>query len=253
MDSFATAQQVYAAGLVFARVGAMVMLLPGIGESTIPVMVRLAFAVLLAMCLGPVVANVLPALPTTNSALFGLIIREVLVGLMIGGILRLFLSSLATAGEIISLQTNLSFAQTANPIEARPGGAVSSFLTLLGVSLIFATGMHRVFIDAIADSYAIFTPAKAMPIADAGALAVETVAKSFALGVQLSSPVIVFALVFNIATGLIGRVMPQFQIFFVATPLSVLLGLSVFALSLGVVSMVWIDRYGDLIALFRRP
>ena len=62
--------------------------------------------------------------------------------------------------------------------------------------------------------------------------------------------VFVFALVFNIATGLVGRVMPQFQIFFVAAPLQVLLGLAVFALSLGSLVMVWANHYRDLIMLF---
>jgi len=61
---------------------------------------------------------------------------------------------------------------------------------------------------------------------------------------------VVFSLIFNIATGLIGRVMPQFQVFFVATPLIVLLGLSLFALSLGTIGMVWVDHYRDLIGLF---
>jgi flagellar biosynthetic protein FliR len=76
------------------------------------------------------------------------------------------------------------------------------------------------------------------------------VAKSFSLGLQLAAPVVVFSLVFNVATGLVGRVMPQFQIFFVATPLMVLLGLSIFALSLGVIGMVWVDRYHDLLRTF---
>ena len=87
-------------------------------------------------------------------------------------------------------------------------------------------------------------------MSDAGQLAVQTVGRSFALGLQLSAPVVVFSLVFNIATGLVGRVMPQFQIFFVATPLMVLLGLSIFALSLGVIGMVWVDRYRELLAVF---
>jgi flagellar biosynthetic protein FliR len=68
-------------------------------------------------------------------------------------------------------------------------------------------------------------------------------AESFALGVQLAGPVMVFTLVLNMATGFVGRAMPQFQVFFVASPLTVLLGLSVFALSLGVFGLVWIDRY----------
>ncbi|MDF2901854.1 MAG: fliR, partial [Phenylobacterium sp.] len=63
-------------------------------------------------------------------------------------------------------------------------------------------------------------------------------------------PVVVFSIVFNIAAGLVGRVMPQFQVFFVATPLIVLLGLSIFALSLGVIGMVWLNRYRELTSLF---
>jgi flagellar biosynthetic protein FliR len=60
----------------------------------------------------------------------------------------------------------------------------------------------------------------------------------------------VFSMVFNIAVGLVGRVMPQFQIFFVASPLMVLLGLSILGLSLGTIGMVWVDHYRDLIGLF---
>ena len=87
-------------------------------------------------------------------------------------------------------------------------------------------------------------------MADAAQLAIQTMSKSFALGLQLAAPVVVFSLVFNIATGLVGRVMPQFQVFFVATPLIVLLGLSVFALSLGSIGMVWVSRYRELAAVF---
>jgi flagellar biosynthetic protein FliR len=122
----------------------------------------------------------------------------------------------------------------------------------MGATLIFSTGLHHQFIEAMVGSYQVFPPGKAFPTADAAQLAVQTVGKSFALGVQLAAPVIVFALVFNIATGLVGRVMPQFQVFFVASPLSVLLGLSIFTLSLGVIGMVWIDRYQSLLSVFRR-
>jgi flagellar biosynthesis protein FliR len=252
MESYATAQQVYAAGLIFARVGAMVMLLPGIGEQVVPPRIRLAFALLLAMCLAPVVAPAIGVLPADNAALAGKVIHETIIGLMLGALLRLFLASLAVAGEIVSIQTTLSFSQTANPMQAQPGNSLAAFLSLMGATLIFATGLHHQFLEAIVDSYTLFAPARPIPTGDAVQLAVQTVGSSFALGVQLAAPVIVFALIFNIATGLVGRVMPQFQVFFVASPLSVLLGLSVFTLSLGVIGVVWIERYQDFVALFLR-
>jgi flagellar biosynthesis protein FliR len=178
------------------------------------------------------------------------VIKEALIGLMVGAILRMFLSSLAAAGEIVSLQTTLSFAQTAAPGQAQPSTSLATFLGLLGVVLIMTTDLHHMFLAALVRSYALFPVVRPLQIDDAGALAVRTVGQSFALGLQLSAPVVVFSLIFNIATGLIGRVMPQFQVFFVATPLIVLLGLSLFALSLGTIGMVWVEHYRDLIGLF---
>lgn len=250
MESYATAQQVYAAGLIFARLGAIVMLMPGLGETFIPARIRLSFALALSLLLFPLLAAKVPVL-ATSAGDFGLaVIREVIIGLLIGSILRLFMTSLATAGEIVSLQTTLSFAQTANPMQAAPSTTLGTFLGLIGIVLIFATDLDHLFIAAIVNSFDLFPFGRDIPVADAGQLAVQTLGSSFALGLQLSAPVIVFSLVFNVAAGLVGRVMPQFQVFFAATPLIVLLGLSVFALSLGAIGIIWIDRYRGLLGAF---
>lgn len=250
MEHYATAQQVYAAGLIFARLGAIVMLIPGIGENFVPARVRMGFAFLFALLMFPILGPSAPPIPAAVSGVGGAIIKEVFIGLMMGAILRMFMSSLATAGELVSIQTTLSFAQTANPTQAQPTTSLGTFLGLLGVLLVMTTDLHHLFIAAIVKSYAIFPFTRAVPVNDAGQLAIQTMGRSFALGLQLSAPVLVFSLVFTIATGLIGRVMPQFQVFFVAAPLQVLLGLSVFALSIGVIGTVWIDRYRDLLIPF---
>lgn len=252
MESYATAQQVFAAGLVFARMGAIVMLIPGIGESFIPPRIRLAFALSLALMMFPLVVRAAPPLPADAAGLALAVIKELLIGLMIGGIMRMFMTSLASAGEIISIQTTLSFAQTANPMQAQPSTTLGTFLGLIGVVLIFATDLHHLFIAAVVRSYDLFPFTRNIPLSDAGQLAIQTVGRSFGLGLQLAAPVVVFSLIFNIATGLVGRVMPQFQVFFVATPLMLLMSLSVFALSLGVIGMVWVDRYRDLLGSFAR-
>lgn len=250
MESYATAEQIWAGGLIFARVGAILMTIPGIGESYVPPRVRLSLALLLSLVMWPLVAGTLPALPPTLGGMVGWIIREVATGLAIGMILRSFMTALVTAGEIISQQTTLGFAQTANPLQASPGSTLSAFLMLLGVTLIFATNTHHLFIAGILGSYEAIAPAKPMITVDFAAMAVKTVGQSFMLGVQLSAPVLVFALIFNLASGLIARVMPAFQVYFAAAPLSVLLGLSIFALSLGVMGTIFIDRYRALARVF---
>ena len=250
MEPYATADQVWAGGLIFARIGAIILTLPGIGETYVPPRIRLSLALVISLALWPVIGGTLPALPDSLGATVGWVIREVITGLMIGAILRAFTSALATAGEIVSLQTTLSFAQTTNPLQAQPGTTIAAFLMLFGTVLVFATNTHHLFIAGLVGSYELIAPARPLIAADFAELAIRTVADSFMLGLQLSAPVVVFALIFNLAAGLVGRVMPAFQIFFAAAPLSIILGLSVFALSLGVLGTVFIDRYRALANLF---
>lgn len=250
MEPYATAEQVWAGGLIFARVGAILMLLPGFGESYVPPRVRLSLALVLSLALWPIVGSNLPALPATLGATVGWVIREVLTGLAIGAVLRSFMTAMTTAGEIVSLQTTLGFSQTANPLQAQPGTTLSAFLMLLGVTLVFATNTHHLFIGGMVGSYEAIAPARPLIVSDFTAMAVRTLSQSFMLGVQLAAPVLVFALIFNLASGLVARVMPSFQVYFAAAPLSVILGLSVFTLSLGVLGTVFIDRYRSVAAFF---
>ena len=250
MDPYATSDQVWAGALIFARLGAIVLMLPGIGESYVPPRIRLSLALLLTLTVWPLVAGSLPPLPETVGGMAGWVLREVITGVAIGALLRTLMGALSVAGEIVALQTALGFAQTANPIQAQPGTTIAAFLTLLGVTLLFATDVHHLFIAGLLGSYTLIAPAKPLITGDFTALAIRTLSDSFLLGVQLAAPVIVFSLVFNLASGLIARVMPQFQVFFAAAPLNILLGLSVFTLSLGVVGTVFIDRYRALANVF---
>lgn len=250
MEPYATVDQVWAGGLIFARIGAMILTLPGIGETYVPPRIRLSLALVISLCLWPVVGGTLPALPDSLGATVGWVLREVITGLMIGAILRAFTSALSTAGEIVSLQTTLSFAQTTNPLMGGQNTTLAAFLMLFGTVLVFATNTHHLFIAGLVGSYELIAPARPLVAADFAELAIRTIADSFMLGIQLSAPVIVFALIFNLASGLVGRVMPAFQIFFAAAPLSVIMGLSIFALSLGVLGTVFIDRYRTLANLF---
>ncbi|MDP2008902.1 MAG: flagellar biosynthetic protein FliR [Phenylobacterium sp.] len=250
MESYATAQQVYVGGLVFARLSALLMLMPGVGDSTVPPRIRLSFAFLMTLMLLPVVAPNLPPVPAAMGTMVGGLLKEVIIGLMIGTILRIFLMALSTAGEIISIQTTLSFAQTAAPGIAPGSSTISTFLGLIGLTLIMSTGLHHLFLSAIVKSYTLFPFSRDLPVTDSAVLAVRTVADCFKLGVQLAAPLLVFSLVFNVAVGLVGRVMPQFQVFFVASPLMVILGLSILALSLGVIGTVWLSRYRNLLMVF---
>src|SRR5690606_41553071 len=88
MEPYATAEQVWAGGLIFARVGAILMLLPGVGESYVPPLVRLSLALVLSLALWPIVASSVPALPATLGATVGRVILGGVTGHVIGTIRR---------------------------------------------------------------------------------------------------------------------------------------------------------------------
>ncbi len=249
---FGTASMLWATGLIFMRIGAVVMLIPGLGDSGVPPRVRLGFALLFSMMLTPIVGSTLPGLPAGLGDTLGDMLHELIIGLIIGTLMRVLIFTLVTGGEIMSLQTGLSFAQTANPAQAQPSTSLGTFLAMLGLVLVYATNTHHMFIRGMVDSYQIFSPIKKIMLADATTLMIRTVSQSFMLAMQMSAPLIVFALIFNVATGFVGRVMPNFPIFFAATPLSLLLGLSLFALGLGSMGMVFIDHYQDMLSVFIR-
>src|SRR4051812_26969644 len=120
--------EIYGAGLVFTRVGAVVMLMPGVGEATVSPRIRLALALILSLAFFPILRAGLPPVPSTVGGLGAQMAIEVLVGLGLGGLMRLFMGALAVSGEVVSLQTSLAFAQTANPMEAQPSASLGAFL-----------------------------------------------------------------------------------------------------------------------------
>src|SRR5438128_1141136 len=97
--------EVYGAGLVFCRVGALVMLLPGVGENSVPPRIRLSLALVLALAFYPILRAGLPAIPATVGGVAAQVSIELIIGLAIGSLLRLFLATLSVAGETVSLQT----------------------------------------------------------------------------------------------------------------------------------------------------
>lgn len=237
--------ELWAAALVFARLGAILMLMPGIGEASVPARFRLAFALTLTIMLLPSLSPNMPAMPVNTWAAMGALIRETLIGILIGGVMRMLMSALATAGEVFGLESGLAFAQTADPNAGQPTQVFSVFLGLMGVVLIFTTDLHHLFLRGLAGSYGVFAPGGTLPLGDAAELAVDTVAKSFQVGIQIAAPAIVAGLIFRLGLGALARLIPTIQVFFVALPLQVLGAFIIIALGLSTGMLVWLDSMDE--------
>src|SRR6186713_2504538 len=183
--------------LVFARVGAMVMLLPGFGESNIPIRIKLAIALLLTLIILPLHRAAYQVDLTSMTSLGVLMVHEIVIGIVLGATARVTLSALAVAGSVIAQQLGLGFVTAVDPTQGQQGVLVGNFLTMLGVTLLFATDSHHLVISALNDSYTIFAPGETVSSGDIASLATRAFAAAFSLGLQLSGPFLVFGLVVN--------------------------------------------------------
>jgi len=235
--------------ITFARVGTLIMLMPGIGEQSVSPRLRLAFALLTTLVLFPTVRPLLGGTEgLAGPRLIGLLFGETIVGLVLGLSVRMVLAALQTAGVIISAQLGLSYAMTVDPSQGGQQVAIGNFLSLLGITLIFATDLHHLAIEGLARSYDVLPPDGVPAFSDALTLATRALARGFTLAMQISGPFIAFGILFNLGLGVLSRLMPQLQVFFLAVPASVLVGVLILIGCLGVMMGVFLDDMGRYLA-----
>ena len=238
--------------LLFTRIGAILMLMPALGEDMIPARMRLSFALAFTLVVYPLLSASFPQLPDDFMAIVGLIFHELAIGLILGAIARLTVSATQTAGSIIAFQIGLSTAMTADPTQTGVQGAVfGSFLSFLGMVLIFATDLHHLALAATFDSYMVFPLDAPLMFNDAAQMAIKTVASAFSIGIQMSAPFIVFGLVFNLGAGILARLMPALQVFFLLMPANVFAGLILFALLLTMMMGWYLSAFENHLMMWR--
>ncbi|MDW3207963.1 MAG: flagellar biosynthetic protein FliR [Alphaproteobacteria bacterium] len=242
--------EVFTVFMVFARVGSAFVMLPTIGEQFLSPRARLALAVMIALVVAPAVEPVIPALPPTLSGMLGLLFIEILVGLFIGTAARLLFMALAIAGSFYSFMSGLASALMFNPLAADQGALLSIFFSLVGILLLFATDGHHLLIRAVVESYLLFEPGVYPMIGDMADVIAQTVTNSFRLGLQLAAPIVVIALLFYVLLGLLARLMPQMQVFFIAMPLQIMMGLYLLMITLSATMMWFLKEYHAFLGQF---
>ena len=225
-------EQAFSLLLIFVRLGTALMLLPGFGESYISPRIRLLIALTVTVVVQPVLPPVLPALPDSAAALFLLIFGEAFIGFFIGSVARLLMAALSIGGMMIATVTGLANALTNDPTAAQQGSIAGSFLSMLALMIIIVLDLHHVLLRGVIESYQIFVPGQSLLVGDISEMITRVVSKAFLLGFQIASPFIAVALIFNLGLGLLSRLMPQMQVFFIAIPLQIITGLGILLIAL---------------------
>ncbi len=239
---------VFSTFLIFSRIGSAVMFLPGVGETFVSPMIRLVFAGLLSFMLVPLYQNSIPPIPESSISLFLIIGGEITIGIIIGMVMRTILSAVHVLGMTISYQSGLSSGMMFDPSQGTQGTLFGNFLTLLVIAIIVSSDLHFLLIKAITNSYAVFSFGSYYEHHDDFTnLVIRTTSDAFNIGVQMSAPFIVAGLLLYIVAGVLSRIMPQLQIFFLILPAQILISLIILMATVGAIVLWFVEYYREAI------
>ena len=218
--------------LVFLRVGAVLMSIPVFDSKSIPLFFKIALAFTTSMALFPILE--LEPLPLiTNFFAMGVSVAgEILLGLVIGFSIKLIFAGIQLAGQLAGYQMGMALANVMDPSSSQQVPLLAQFNNLVALLIFITINAHYWFIRALAHSFQLVPP---LNVNFSGSLMEHLIKMSgnmFVIGIQIGAPVIAALLITSVTFGLIARTVPQMNVFIVAMPLKIAVGLLFLGFSL---------------------
>lgn len=206
--------------LVFCRIGACLMLMPGFSSSRVPVQIRLFLAIAITLAMTPLILPKLqPALGNPPApVLVALIMSETTIGAMIGLLGRFFFLALQFMGTAIAMFMGYQGTPDSAIEESEPAPAVASLITIAATVLIFITDMHWEIFRALLDSYGALPVTEKFIVQDGLAKLSDALADAFYLALKISAPFVIYSLLVNFMFGIVNKLTPQVPVYFISMP-----------------------------------
>ncbi|TLS66706.1 flagellar biosynthetic protein FliR [Mariprofundus erugo] len=231
--------------LILLRVSATVMMLPVLGHQLVPSSVKIGLIVLLTIVIFPLVADKVAVIPLKPLAFVLVATHEILVAAAIALFAQLIFAGIQFAGQLMSFQMGMTVANVFDPVTRSQQSIISQLAVTLAMLLWISAGAHHIFIVTLIDSFTLF-PIQQPFHFPALLTLTDAAATMFVLALKISAPIMLLLTLIYVALGLLSRAVPQIQVFFVSFPLTVGLGLLVFAM--GMPSFVYLvsDAFSTL-------
>ena len=223
--------------LIFLRTGAVIMLFPGLGESTVPTRFKLMIALMFTIVLTPILAPILANALENPIPLGWLTLSETTIGIILGLGMRLFLLALQTTGSIAAQATSLAL--ILGNLGITPMPAIGHLLVIGGLALAMILGLHVKLAETLVVTYELFPVSQFPDAPDVAVWGIRQVAAAFALAFTLAAPFLVVSMLYNVTLGVINRAMPQMMVVFVGAPVITGAGLALLFLLAPTMLALW--------------
>ncbi len=217
--------------LVLVRIGTMLMLVPGFSGRGVPTPLKIGFSVLLAVVLLPFV-RVNPVGLEVADRFVVAVAQEFLVGLLMGFAVAVVFGAIEMAASLASLQMGLNLAAVFNPALNAQASALDTFYLVLASLIFFGVNGHHMLLVALQRSFESVPVGSATLAANGDQAIVALTAAMFVEALRIALPISGTLLVADAALGILNRMVPQMNVFFVGLPIKIVVGFLVLALTL---------------------
>ncbi|HUX47527.1 MAG TPA: flagellar biosynthetic protein FliR [Desulfosporosinus sp.] len=217
--------------LILSRWAGMIMLAPVFGARGVPGFVRLGLAASITVIVYPLISATNPTIPIELLPYIAVVIKEVLVGLVIGFVVYTMTSILQGAGQLIDFQMGFTMGAAIDPVYGVQSPLMGNFQMVLATMLLLATNSHHYLIAAMVKSYA-YIPINPSNLPSHFSFYAQLVANVFALAIQLAMPIFGALLVSDLGVGLLSRTVPQLNIFSIVFPVKIIFGFIILFLAI---------------------
>ncbi len=213
--------------ILFCRIGACLMLMPGFSSARLPAQIRLFIALAITLVVAPIEFDAVAAAVGDLSAtrIVGVIVSELLVGMMIGLIARIFFLALEMLAHAASMSIGLGPVPGTAIEDNEPLPALVSLITLSAVFLFFVTGQYWEILRGLFASYTALPVARPFGPQLALSELTRALSSAFFLSLRIASPFVIYAIVVNFSIGIINKLVPQIPVYFISLPFILIGGL----------------------------
>lgn len=215
----------------FFRIVALLGTAPLLGESSIPVRVKVGFAVLVTIAIAPALGP-MPDVPTGSFAGIWIAVQQVLIGTALGLVMRIVFAAVQTAGEFIGLQMGLSFASFFDPATGANTAVLSRIMNIVAMLVFLALNGHLLMLGGAIRTFEVLPIRIGALDPNGWGVLFEWSSEVMVSGMLLALPLIIVLLTINLALGILNRTAQQLSVFAVGFPISLLVGLILLAVVL---------------------
>jgi flagellar biosynthetic protein FliR len=223
---------IYGLMLILSRAGGLMALAPAFSAQAVPVIIRIAVALLLTTIIHRVVP-VPSEVPQHFLVLILAVAHEVIVGLLMGLAVRLVFYALEMAGQVMATEIGLMMSSSLDPVTHAESSPVTAALTYLGIVIFFVSGAHQLMLAAFVRSFELVPAAAGNFDPRVVDIVVRESGRIFLLAVQMAAPLIAINFLVNLSLAILSRAAPTINAFMLSIPIQIFAGLVVLSMVLG--------------------